>query len=118
MIPDLNMLHSRLREERTHLTKELKNIETGNRPTATNTSGGWFGRRDEQANEATELRRQLYSEEHLKLTLIQIEHALNKFDDGKYGLCENCGQPIELARLEAVPYACLCVNCKAMEEKH
>jgi DnaK suppressor protein len=47
----------------------------------------------------------------LKETLAEVEHALAKFEAGTYGLCENCGQPITPARLEAKPGARLCINC-------
>jgi DnaK suppressor protein len=44
-------------------------------------------------------------------TLQEIEDALGKFAEGKYGLCESCGQPIGEARLEAMPAARLCMSC-------
>ena len=47
----------------------------------------------------------------LKESLAEVEHALAKFEAGSYGLCENCGQPIAPARLEAKPAARLCINC-------
>ncbi|TML92529.1 MAG: hypothetical protein E6G06_05635 [Actinobacteria bacterium] len=43
----------------------------------------------------------------------EIDRALAKIDAGTYGLCEQCGQPIVRARLEALPYASLCVACKS-----
>jgi RNA polymerase-binding transcription factor DksA len=47
----------------------------------------------------------------LEETLNEVENALGKFDDGSYGTCENCGQPIAPARLEAQPAARFCINC-------
>jgi RNA polymerase-binding transcription factor DksA len=47
----------------------------------------------------------------LKESLAEVEHALAKFEAGTYGQCENCGQPITPARLEAKPAARLCMNC-------
>jgi DnaK suppressor protein len=44
-------------------------------------------------------------------TLTEIEDALKKFDEGTYGVCENCGNPIPDVRLEAKPAARLCINC-------
>ena len=49
--------------------------------------------------------------------LAEVEHALDKFEKGTYGLCESCGQFIDPARLEALPQASLCLSCKAHEEK-
>lgn len=43
----------------------------------------------------------------------EIDRALAKIDQGTYGLCERCGQPIVKARLRALPYAALCVACKS-----
>ncbi len=44
-------------------------------------------------------------------TLTEVEHALEKFDQGTYGVCENCGAEIPEVRLEAKPAARLCINC-------
>jgi RNA polymerase-binding transcription factor DksA len=49
----------------------------------------------------------------LRETLEEIEHALEKFDAGTYGLCEVCGAPIAEARLEAMPAARTCIACKS-----
>ena len=43
----------------------------------------------------------------------EIDHALAKLDSGTYGICENCGRTILKARLEALPYARLCIDCKS-----
>jgi RNA polymerase-binding transcription factor len=45
------------------------------------------------------------------------ERALARIDDGTYGICESCGQPIGKARLQAFPRATLCVPCKQREER-
>lgn len=47
----------------------------------------------------------------LKETLVEVEHALAKFDDDSYGVCEGCNQPIAAARLEAMPAARYCIDC-------
>ena len=46
----------------------------------------------------------------------QIERALNKIDNGTYGVCEDCGGEIPGARLEALPFATQCVECKRKAE--
>lgn len=46
-----------------------------------------------------------------------IESALERIQQGKYGLCIRCGKEIPQARLEAVPYALMCVECKARDER-
>lgn len=42
--------------------------------------------------------------------LAQVERALEKIDEGTYGLCDRCGEPIGEGRLEAMPYATLCME--------
>ncbi|WP_348539011.1 TraR/DksA family transcriptional regulator [Streptomyces sp. KCTC 0041BP] len=51
------------------------------------------------------------------LMLEQTERALERLDAGTYGLCENCGQPIGKARMQAFPRATLCVDCKQKQER-
>jgi DnaK suppressor protein len=45
-----------------------------------------------------------------------INEAITKIDDGTYGLCESCSQPIPKSRLKALPFAKLCIACKEKEE--
>ena len=40
----------------------------------------------------------------------QVAHALRRMDEGTYGICEVCGQPIPIERLEALPSATLCIR--------
>jgi DnaK suppressor protein len=49
-------------------------------------------------------------------TVEQIEAALDRIDEGSYGICAQCGVKIPVERLEAVPYATHCVNCAAQLE--
>jgi len=49
--------------------------------------------------------------------LEQTERALERLDAGTYGLCENCGNPIGKARMQAFPRATLCVDCKQKQER-
>lgn len=49
--------------------------------------------------------------------LYHINEALRRIKDKKYGKCQECGQEISPARLEAVPHARLCIKCKEKEEK-
>ena len=47
-----------------------------------------------------------------------IDNALRLMDEGLYGKCEGCKSNIPLARLQAVPYATLCIDCKRLAEDH
>src|SRR5262245_57194196 len=54
-------------------------------------------------------------EENAEQIVFEIDRALAKIEDGTYGRCSRCGQEIPVARLDAVPYATLCVSCKQLE---
>jgi len=47
----------------------------------------------------------------------EIDRALRRMDTGNYGICERCGKKIAVARLEALPFAALCIDCKSREER-
>jgi len=49
--------------------------------------------------------------------LAQTERALDRIEDGSYGVCESCGQPIGKMRVMAFPRATLCMTCKQREER-
>jgi DnaK suppressor protein len=46
----------------------------------------------------------------------KIDDALKRIEDGSYGLCESCGNPIGVDRLKARPVTTLCIDCKADQE--
>ncbi|MFQ5411482.1 MAG: TraR/DksA family transcriptional regulator, partial [Phycisphaerae bacterium] len=48
----------------------------------------------------------------------EIEAAIRRIDDGVYGLCADCGKPIPRKRLEVLPFAQRCLNCKDTRERH
>ena len=52
-----------------------------------------------------------------KDALDQIDAAIERIEDGSYGRCETCGVQDPKARLEAVPYAALCVRCASQQEE-
>lgn len=49
--------------------------------------------------------------------LLQTEKALQRLEQGSYGQCEHCGEPIGKMRLQAFPRATLCMQCKQREER-
>ena len=60
------------------------------------------------------------NEVHIQLKLKQtdakilqaIEEALTRIDNGNYGICRDCGEPIAPARLNAIPWTRVCIKCK------
>lgn len=52
------------------------------------------------------------AEANTRLRITEIKRALKKVDDGSFGECEECGEMVSEARLEAKPEARLCIDCK------
>jgi len=50
-------------------------------------------------------------------TLAQIDEAVRRLEAGTYGTCANCGREIAEARLKALPFATLCLECRELEEE-
>ncbi len=118
MTTGFNLLRSRLESERKRLMDELEQFESSVRPAEERREGSPFGKREEEATESFEFEKRLALEERIRDQLAGVEHALHKFEDGTYGLCDSCGQPIDPARLEALPQASLCLSCKARQAKN
>ena len=56
-------------------------------------------------------------EENAGHLIVEIEAALERIDAGTYGQCSVCGRPIGEERLEAIPYATLCIDDKRVQER-
>jgi len=81
---------------------------------------GGDGAGDDQADAGTktfEREHEMSLANNARDLLVQTEHALGRIEDGTYGRCENCGNPIGKLRLQANPRATLCVSCKQREER-
>ncbi|MES2150186.1 MAG: TraR/DksA family transcriptional regulator [Pseudomonadota bacterium] len=59
----------------------------------------------------------LKSAGHSAAEQLTLKRALARFDDGSYGQCEECGNPIGFSRLQARPEARLCIACQTRSEK-
>jgi len=63
------------------------------------------------------------NEVHVNLKLLQtdakllraIEAAIERVDNGEYGICADCGEDISVARLKAVPWTSVCISCKGKQ---
>ncbi len=118
MTTNFSILRSRLESERRRLTEELEQLQASATPKDERREGSPFGKREEEATETLELEKRIVLEKRIREQLAGVEHALHKFEEGTYGLCDNCGQPIDPARLEALPEASLCMKCKAQQAKN
>ena len=116
MTANFKELRARLESEQKRLLEERDQLVASVNPTERR-EGSPFGKREEEATETLELEKRLALEKRIRDQLAGVEHALHKFEEGTYGLCEGCGQPIDPARLEALPQANLCMNCKAQQAK-
>ena len=56
-------------------------------------------------------------DENFREMVEQIDSALRKIEDGSYGLCDRCGDPINRERLSAIPSATLCIECQETIER-
>ncbi len=118
MTQKYTMLRSQLENERKHLTEQLEQLEADAQPTEERREGSPFGKREEEAAESFELEKRLALEKQTRDQLVEVDHALAKFEKGTYGKCDICGKPIDPARLEALPQATICMSCKAKQTKN
>jgi DnaK suppressor protein len=100
-----------LKQEREKLVRQLE--ELGATESGDLRSDLEFGDGFADAGAATAERTEVLGlVESLKGQLVSVDQALVKVDNGTYGSCDSCGQPIPPARLEARPASVLCVDCK------
>jgi RNA polymerase-binding transcription factor len=106
---DPRSLRRTLEVERDELHSQLGEITAVPRDPMASVS---FGKRvGEGTTQAVERIAQVSAAKNLDAKLQHVERALGKLDDGTYGICDNCGEPIGPERLEAMPWAVLCVRC-------
>jgi DnaK suppressor protein len=78
-----------------------------------------YGLGQHNADYATDLflrDRNLALQRNAEDLIAQIDAAISRLDEGSYGICERCGQPIPEERLEARPYAAYCIGCQSLLE--
>jgi DnaK suppressor protein len=106
-----------LESEKKRIEDELAQLGLDAKSNDVRREGSPFGKREEEATESLEFEKRLALEKQLYEQMAEVEHALQKIEDGTYGLCDSCGQPIAENRLEALPQASLCIECKAKNAK-
>jgi DnaK suppressor protein len=100
----------RLESERQELLKDLEHLQTDLRNMAERTA-------DETDTDAYEREKTWALVQRLRHKLESIEHALQIAKTGTYGICEDCGNRIDPARLEILPEATLCLECQRKIER-
>jgi DnaK suppressor protein len=112
----LDRFRTRLDEERERLRKMLRDIEADReevRLTETSSDRSPDPNTAEGGSLAFEMEKELSLWQNTKDILTNVEEAIERIDEGKYGLCDECGAAIPVARLDALPYTKLCVTCAA-----
>lgn len=117
---ELTELRKRLEDERDELRRQGQEIEEASFRNPQSELSGEVAFDEEYADAGTatfERERDLSLSNNIKDLTEKIEHALERIEQGSYGLCERCGRPIEKARIRALPYATLCIKDKQAEER-
>ena len=112
---DLDQFESVLRERRLLLVNDFRALEeeeaqAGSTDSVLSTHLADVG--SDRASSDVNLECQATTSSEIR----QIDEALDRIRDGSFGLCEECEKPIGKGRLEAIPYARLCLPCKTAEE--
>jgi RNA polymerase-binding protein DksA len=108
---DLEKLEQKLKEQRAVLLSRLQVKGDSDLADTANPD------RADLAQDYFSQDRQTALYDRMEGTLEQIEGALERIEMGVYGKCERCGKDISSARLEALPYAELCIECQEEQEK-
>jgi len=117
---DHRTVEGRLMQERAELTQMILRLEEITEELRSDRSGGDGGVSNhlaEGASSTFDQERDLALLGNLRRTLEQVDAALRRLEAGTYGLCEVCGEPIDRARLETLPYAAQCLNCQRRLER-
>jgi DnaK suppressor protein len=76
-----------------------------------------YGSQAAAASQVFAQQRDLALHERAERQLLQIDAALERLDEGTYGNCQSCGQAIAPERLEALPWAALCIDCQRRADR-
>jgi RNA polymerase-binding protein DksA len=106
------LLKQQLEEQRTRLLEEIGQFRITGRDNL-----GYGNHQADDATAAFEQAKELSLLQNSERVLAQVDAALARFEAGTYGVCERCGQQIDPARLRALPYATLCMNCQQRSEQ-
>ena len=109
MKPSMKDRRAQLQLQRRKIQKRIDHIQTDERQ---ETAGGQTDTAHEWEN--ADVRGDVLDSRAQELG--QVDAALKRIDQGTYGICDMCGEPIADKRLEALPYATRCVACAAASE--
>jgi DnaK suppressor protein len=117
---DTDRFRAALLAERQRVVAAIANLHQDHQGTISDEAGEEAAYDNHLADTATETydRELDYTlEENSEHVLTEIDAALKRIEDGTYGICTNCGKQIPEARLEARPWATLCIDCARDRER-
>jgi RNA polymerase-binding protein DksA len=114
---ELGEVRDELNAERDRLRSELNLAETELAGLMRDAGDGAGNDQADVGSTTFERDHEMSLANNARLMLEQTEHALERIEDGSYGACESCGQPIGKMRLMAFPRATLCLSCKQRQER-
>ena len=101
------VLRSFLEDERTRLEALIAQMDAEG-----GVNLGYGNHMADDATDAYEQAKELALHQNAKQLLDQVTDALERFEEGTYGVCTRCGTEIDPARLKALPYVTLCLHCQ------
>jgi RNA polymerase-binding protein DksA len=116
---DTDHFRTMLEEERARVVAAIDNLHADHPGSISDETGEDAVYDNHLADTATETydRELDYSlEENSEHVRAEIDAALGRIQAGTYGLCTSCGRQIPVERLEALPYATLCIDCQRQRE--
>ena len=119
---ELKKIRAVLEAEKSRLCEENVKIEKRHSSLDESRSSGEMTDFDTEhpadfGSETFEREKDLALSENIASLLMKVDRALDKLDEGTYGKCDRCGQNISEERLEALPYAALCIKCQDAVER-
>jgi DnaK suppressor protein len=115
----LKKIREQLESERGDLQRQIDELESDSDGTQSDMTGE-VGLDDDFADAGTatfDRERDLSIRNNIRDLIEQMTRAIARIDEGNYGKCERCGNPIDAARIKALPHALLCLDCKRREER-
>jgi DnaK suppressor protein len=116
---DMDSARDRLMAERLRVTSEMQALQddlSHSLEDQTDEDGNDSHMAD-SASETVDREIEQSLEDNAEHLLGSIDAALARIEEGTYGRCERCGDPIGDERLDALPYATRCIECKRLEER-
>jgi DnaK suppressor protein len=107
-------IRARLEQERASLLGDIETLSADNQTQQDDAGIG-----NHVADDATEVftrERNLALRSNAQDLLAQVDAALDRLDQGSYGICARCGNEIAAERLDALPYAIYCISCQSEVE--